>query len=96
MPRVYDTRKQRAVQLLLRLREGPAFGFGNKPMTRKQAEQEYRLWSQSWMILELISLVPELRRLHKLGRLNNKGEIQHTPSGIIRDDKKKTTQAGQH
>jgi hypothetical protein len=70
MPKVSNTRKQRALQLLGRLREGPSFSpFQMSTSARRQASEQFKLWSGSWIIYELIDLVPELRKLHKEGKI---------------------------
>lgn len=65
MPKVYDTRKQRARALLDRLRQGPALSapVDGSPLTVEEAQRAYRRWSETWIIQELADLVPELRKL---------------------------------
>ncbi len=55
MPKVYDTRKQRAIELLERLRRGPAHLEQSTPL------ESYQLWAESWIVPELKKLIPELK-----------------------------------
>lgn len=65
MPKVTDTRQQRAFQLLARLEIGPSFAphIGPEAFTPQYAEEAFRLWAQTYVLEELKSLVPELRNL---------------------------------
>lgn len=60
MPKVRGTRRQRAAELLDRLRRGPSFSDG-RPFTSAEAAAQYKIWSESWIIQELLALVPELK-----------------------------------
>jgi hypothetical protein len=63
MPRVQNTRKQRAEVLRNRLLKGPSFSqFTMTPEAIAEAGRQFRLWSESWIIGELDDLVPELRK----------------------------------
>jgi hypothetical protein len=66
MPKVHNTRKERAVRLFRRLVDGPSLSepFDGSAYTANQATVDYRRWSRSWIIGDLIDLVPELRK-HK-------------------------------
>ena len=64
MPKVIDTRKQRARKLVKRLEEGPSFShpFGSiGTMHPKEASEQYKIWASTWIIPELKQLIPELR-----------------------------------
>ena len=63
MPKVGNTRRERARALLARLERGPHFSanFGSHGYTHKDAADTYRLWVESWVLDELKALVPELR-----------------------------------
>jgi hypothetical protein len=67
MPKVTGTKKQRAIELLRLLEEGPSFpsidGPLSDPKAAAAAEELYRLWSRSWVLRDLRELVPELRAL---------------------------------
>ena len=68
MPKVHDTRKQRARELLRMVQDGPSFdnlGQSSDPFTPARAADQYRLWSRSWIVEELIRLVPELRKMKR-------------------------------
>lgn len=66
MPKVKNTRKQRAEQLVELLQKGPAFleekeraaGSGDEPHDLKW---RYVLWVNTWVMPELRDLVPELK-----------------------------------
>lgn len=65
MPKVFNTRKQRADQLLNRVIKGPAFSespIAGEDFTAKEAETQYRRWAASWIVEELRDLIPELRK----------------------------------
>jgi hypothetical protein len=63
MPKVTDTRKQRAAVLRTRLARGPAFSaFDFNAAQQQIAIDAYRLWAESWILPELDALVPELRK----------------------------------
>lgn len=64
MPKINGTRKQKAAKLLGRLKCGPLFSapFDGSPFTKELAEQQFRNWSESWILPNLIDLVPELRK----------------------------------
>jgi len=68
MPKVYNTRKQRARELYERLRRGPSLsphaGRGTYTgLTVAEAERQVRGWLGSWITYEVIDLVPELKHL---------------------------------
>jgi hypothetical protein len=61
MPKVTDTRKQRAAKLLERIERGPSFNpTTGEPLTTEEAQQLYRVWMQSWILEDLKDLIPEL------------------------------------
>ena len=63
MPKVTNTRAQRAKDLLNMLKNGPSFSvmdFNGVTHPYKMAEQAYRRWAESWILPELEELVPEL------------------------------------
>jgi hypothetical protein len=69
MPKVRDTRKQRAAKLARLLTEGPSFSepfYTGEAFTAKLATQQYKNWSRSWVLAELFELVPELRKQPEL------------------------------
>lgn len=71
MPKITNTRKQRASELLARLERGPCFD-GNldwSSYTPSNAQEQYQLWVNSWIIGELIDLIPELRQMEKEGKV---------------------------
>lgn len=59
------TREQVAFELLKRLRTGPIFsavpGHDDR-MTPEEASAAFRRWSYSWIVDDLVALVPELRK----------------------------------
>lgn len=68
MPKVIDTRMDRAKKLLERLERGPSLGsddIGKEKYTPEDAMESFRIWARSWIIDELKDLVPELRKLEK-------------------------------
>ena len=61
MPKVIDTRKQRAAKLLERIERGPSFNpTTGEPLTTEEAQRLYRVWMQSWILEDLIDVIPEL------------------------------------
>lgn len=71
MPKTTDTRKQRAAELLKRIQNGPAYyvnDLSEHTISTKnaniQAAKTYKMWVNSWIIDELIALVPELKKEH--------------------------------
>lgn len=65
MPKVTNTRRERAAKLLERLQRGPHFvdPIPDEPLTADLASRAYRCWAQSWILDDLQDLVPELRQL---------------------------------
>lgn len=62
MPKVVNTRKQRAAELLAMLERGPSLRIsGFAPLTVKEIQEGYKLWVETWVIPELKALVPELK-----------------------------------
>ena len=62
MPKVKGTRKLRAHELLKLLKQGPAFISFEPPLTQDGAKQCYKIWSETWILNELVDLIPELRK----------------------------------
>lgn len=71
MPKVDNTRRQRAYELLARIKRGPACIDPNSVVRgldvidKDQAaalHNEYVLWANSWLVDEVIDLIPELRK----------------------------------
>ena len=63
MPKVIDTRKQRAAKLLERIERGPSLNpTTGEPLTTEEAQRLYRVWMQSWILEDLKDLIPELRQ----------------------------------
>lgn len=67
MPKIHDTRKEKAKELLRMATNGPSFSMGfpeNSPerdQYLKMAQDDYRRWSQSWILPKLKELIPELK-----------------------------------
>jgi hypothetical protein len=61
------TRRDRAIDLRRRLTNGPAFGDIAIDFTTEEASAQFRRWSQSWILEDLVDLIPELRAID--GRL---------------------------
>lgn len=69
MPKVTNTRKQRANELLARIKRGPSsidetHEFDGSATTAEQRRKRYNTWFESWVRCELIDLIPELRKQH--------------------------------
>lgn len=65
MPKVHDTRRQRANELLKHLERGPAFDeVTNKPWDDSWDgfPAQYKRWCESWIIPVVKELVPELKK----------------------------------
>lgn len=63
MPKVSNTRQQRADELLARIKRGPS-SLGK--MTRL-----YQIWVESWILDDLVDLIPELKAEAKLREIEN-------------------------
>lgn len=61
MPKVRGTQKQRALELLDLVKRGPSFSDIARAITKTEAEAVYKAWSESWIVHELVALVPELK-----------------------------------
>ena len=62
MPKVHNTRKQRAKELLKKLTRGPSiFGCGIETLNEEEFASRWKIWTESWIIHELKYLIPELR-----------------------------------
>jgi hypothetical protein len=67
MTKVTDTRKQRAAKLLERIDRGPSFNpTTGESLTTEEAQRLYRVWMQSWILEDLIDLIPELRQSQRV------------------------------
>lgn len=64
MPKVTDTRKQRAAALLATIVRGPAVDIGHYPATADEFFKAYGNWVRM-IRSELIDLIPELRAANK-------------------------------
>lgn len=63
MPKVRDTRKHKARELLRIATDGPhLFDSHTEVLTREEFAWRYKNWSESWIIPMLKELVPELRK----------------------------------
>lgn len=65
MPKIHGTRKQRAAELLERVKNGPSFSepvWKGVPFTALEASIQYRRWAESWIVPELQELVAELKK----------------------------------
>lgn len=63
MPKVRNTRRQRAVVLIERLIEGPAtFDYPGQYLGQSEVFESYQRWVNSWILPEIRDLVPELRK----------------------------------
>jgi ribosomal protein L15 len=75
MPKVIGTRKQKALELYRRAKNGPSIfpriGESNpNSITKEEFEKTYKIWSESWILNDLEELIPELKKL-KTKRLTN-------------------------
>ena len=71
MPKVTNTRKQRANELVDRLKKGPATDLtffysveltpAQKELIRKHFKEGYKFWSQTWILEQIKLLIPELK-----------------------------------
>ena len=75
MPKITNTRAQRAAELLKTIERGPS-SLDDVPhdritgelMTAAELRRTYALWFTTWIRRELVDLVPELRTAAKLTR----------------------------
>ena len=62
MPKVTDTRKHKAAELMRLLENGPSLSIiGQDTMTAEEAEKGHKRWAESWVIPLVKKLVPELK-----------------------------------
>jgi hypothetical protein len=61
MPKVCNTRKQKAKELLERLERGPAFSAVFCDFNQEEAIRQFRIWSKSWIIPVVKELIRELK-----------------------------------
>lgn len=96
MPKLQDTRKQKAVELFRLAQGGPGI-FPNikNPdnygiITKEQYETDYRIWSQSWLLPLLEELVPEIAQAMKVAPEADREQARKSGklSGIIYPQKK--------
>ncbi len=66
MPKITGTKKQKALELLQRLEDGPSFrkGIRSEEYSPEQARKDYEIWAKSWIIPEAKRLIPELKRMN--------------------------------
>lgn len=62
MPKVIDTRKQRAAELQRMLTDGPHMAMPYEKLSQEEIKQHYDLWFNTWIKRELMELIPELRK----------------------------------
>lgn len=65
MPKINNTRKQKAKRLLDLVRRGPSIAPMKAAMQKDVIDEfdaQYRRWSESWVIPLLEELVPELKK----------------------------------
>lgn len=66
MPKISGTKKQKAVELLERLKEGPAIfpliGSG-QTINEEVFKEHYQRWVKSWILGPVQELIPELKKL---------------------------------
>lgn len=65
MPKVHDTRKQKAAELMRLVTKGPSLshsGFVDDPYTPQMAMESCKCWLESWVTPLVKELVPELRK----------------------------------
>lgn len=64
MSRAYGTRKERAARLLDLVKKGPSFskGIWEGAFTEEKAAEQYKRWSESWVLGLVKELVPELKK----------------------------------
>ena len=55
MPKVMNTRKQRAIEAFKTAARGPSIH-----LTAEQ-EKSYRLWASTWILPRMVDLIPELK-----------------------------------
>lgn len=72
MPKVNNTRAQRAARLLEMIEQGPASlgdvpndAITGEPLTAAEMRRRYRIWFESWVRPEMLDLVPELRKAER-------------------------------
>lgn len=77
MPKTTNTRKQRANELHKRLQRGPSLGmYDGRPMTPEEAERQVRAWLDSWVLREVVALVPELKNRRPYPMKGEPGSIE--------------------
>jgi len=62
MPKLSNTKKQRAEELLRKLNIGPYLNtLRCKELTKEEAERQVKIWLETWIIPEIEELIPELK-----------------------------------
>ena len=61
MPKLRDTRKHAARELLGLLQAGPHFSGRPNTVTTSEASAQFKIWSDSWVMPLVRRLVPELK-----------------------------------
>jgi len=69
MPKITNTKKQRAEELFKRLKRGPQMVpliCEELPKTEKEMEQffkeNYNIWIETWILPEIKNLIPQLKK----------------------------------
>jgi len=71
MPKISNTRKERAAELYGRLLRGPTLSnIGADPFTPERATADVRRWLDSWITPEVLDLVPELKKAEVIDMIN--------------------------
>jgi hypothetical protein len=68
MPKIRDTRKDKAKELLEMVLRGPSTNFNifkHEPPTDENINRQYKLWATTWVVPLLKELVPELKQANK-------------------------------
>lgn len=68
MPKIRDTRKDKAQELLALVLRGPSTSFDifkHEPPTDANINRQYKLWAETWVVPMLKELVPELKQANK-------------------------------
>ena len=67
MPKVINTRKQRARDLYCKIVAGPSLAMPGQRLSQEEISKGYDLWFSSWIDKEIIDLIPELRNAYSRG-----------------------------
>lgn len=75
MPKVTNTRRQKAFKLLRILNDGPSLGLPGAVLTATEYQEQLRSWASFWVLSALKDLVPaNLSRL----RQGKKHQLEHS------------------